>query len=242
MHSIERIFTLRSRTIGLTPAGRFSREPEILPPREMAENQSRPKRDIVVIGTSAGGVAALLTLVGALPATLKASIFVVMHIPAFPPSDLVSVLRRQAKLPISNPQPRQEIVPGHIYVAPNDHHVIIEKDRHISLWHGPKENNFRPSINPLFRSAADVFGNRVVGVIMTGSLDDGVAGLAWVKRQGGVTVVQKPEEALFAGMPRSALAHVPVDYVVSLAMLAPLLLQLANGSRPEPVSGGRKEE
>lgn len=207
----------------------------------MPENQS-VKRDIIVIGASAGGVSALSTLVGALPATLKASLFIVMHIPAFPPSGLVTILSRNAKLPISNPQPREEIAPGHIYVAPNDNHVIIERDQHISLWHGPKENNFRPSINPLFRSAADVFGNRVVGVIMTGNLDDGVAGLAWVKRHAGVTVVQRPEEALFAGMPRSALVHVPVDYVVSLSMLAPLLVQLASGSRPEPVFHEREEE
>lgn len=208
----------------------------------MAEEQGKPKRDIIVMGTSAGGVPALLTVVAGLPATLAASVFVVMHIPAFPRSELARILSRRGNLPVSNPGQRETIVAGRIYVAPPDYHLIIEPDNRINLWHGPKENNFRPAINPLFRSAADVYGNRVVGAILTGGLDDGVAGLAWVKRHGGVAIVQSPEEAAFPAMPASALRHVDIDYVVPLSSLSSLLVQLANGSSPEPVSGWRREE
>lgn len=208
----------------------------------MAEDQGKPNRDIIVIGTSAGGVSALLTVVAGLPATLRASVFVVMHIPAFPRSELAKILSRRGNLPVSNPAQHENIVAGRIYVAPTDYHLMIERDKCISLWHGPKENNFRPAINPLFRSAADVYGSRVIGVILTGSLDDGVAGLAWVKRHGGVTVVQSPQDAAYPGMPATALSHVDIDYVVSLSSLSSLLVQLANGSTPELSSGGRKEE
>lgn len=99
----------------------------------------------------------------------------------------------------------------------------------MTLWHGPKENNFRPAINPLFRSAADVYKERVMGVILSGSLDEGIAGLAWIKRHGGIAIVQDPEEAAFPSMPQNALMHVPVDYTLRNAEISKLLVQLANG-------------
>lgn len=164
-----------------------------------------------------------------------------MHLPSYRPSVLAGILGWRAHLPVSYPESGEAILPGRIYVAPPDYHLVIGRDQHIRLWHGPKENNFRPAINPTFRSAADVFGSRVVGVVMTGRLEDGVAGLEWIKRHGGVTVVQDPEEAPFPEMPRSALLHVQVDYVIKLAALAPLLVELVNGASPKLVYGERKE-
>lgn len=163
--------------------------------------------------------------------------FIVMHIPASRKSLLPDVLSACGKLPVINPKPHTNIEPGRIYVAPPDYHLLVEADQRISLWHGPKENNFRPSINPLFRSAAEVYRKRVVGVILTGSLEDGVAGLAWVKRHGGTVVVQDPRDAAFPAMPQSALQHVEVDYVTPISGLARLLVDLANGVKPAPVRG-----
>jgi two-component system chemotaxis response regulator CheB len=123
--------------------------------------------------------------------------------------------------------------PDHIYVAPPDYHLLIESDHTLNLWRGPKENNFRPAINPLFRSAAVVFNERVAGVILSGVLDDGVAGLWWIKRYGGVALVQDPEEAQFGDMPRSALEYVEVDHVGRITQLSNTLAQLATGADKE---------
>ena len=173
-------------------------------------------------------------IVSDLPKTLAASVFIVMHIPASRPSKLPEILRSRSRLPISNPSPGDVIQPGRIYVAPPDNHLIIERDKRIALWHGPKENNFRPGINPLFRSAAEVYGTRVIGVILTGTLEEGVAGLAWVKRYNGITIVQDPQEAKFAGMPESALRYVDVDYVAPVSGISELLVGLVNGVQPAP--------
>jgi two-component system chemotaxis response regulator CheB len=192
------------------------------------------KRDIIVIGASAGGVPALQSLVSTLPPGLPAAAFIVMHVPAWHRSELRGILSRHSSMPVSNPAPHQTIETGHIYVAPADHHLIIERDRRIALWHGPKENNFRPSINTLFRSAADVYGDRVIGVILTGTLEDGVAGLAWIKRHGGIAVVQDPQEATFPSLPQNVLHHVKVDHVAGLRAIGPLLIDLVAGNSPDP--------
>ena len=191
-------------------------------------------RDIIVIGTSAGGVEALQKIVSDLPKTLSASVFVVMHIPGWRRTELPEILSRRSNLPVLTPRNNETIEPGRIYIAPADYHLLIDRNKRITLWHGPKENNFRPAINPLFRSAADVYGNRVIGVILTGTLDEGIAGLAWVKRHEGTTVVQDPEEAKFPGMPQTALMHVPIDYIRPASGMASLLAGLVNGSRPTP--------
>lgn len=184
-----------------------------------------PKRDIIVIGASAGGIEALRTIVAGLPKDLAASIFIVMHTGSDSPGILDRILQRASNLPTLNPKDKESIHKGSIYVAPPDYHLMIEPDR-ICLSRGPKENRFRPAIDPLFRSAAQIYGPRVIGVILTGGLDDGTAGLWAVKRLGGTTVVQHPNDALFPSMPINALRYVKVDYTVPLAEIAPLLVEL----------------
>lgn len=181
---------------------------------------------IVVIGASAGGVDALLKLVTALPADLPASVFIVLHVGAHK-SELPFLLERQGGLPARHPKDGDHIEAGQIYVAPPDHHMVVQRGR-ISLTKGPRENWARPAIDPLFRSAADVYGPNVIGVILTGALNDGTAGLYQVQQAGGVTVVQDPADAINPSMPQSALAHVAVDYCPPLAEIGPLLIRLVN--------------
>ncbi|HKT50397.1 MAG TPA: chemotaxis protein CheB, partial [Candidatus Angelobacter sp.] len=137
------------------------------------------------------------------------------------------------KLPAKQPQNRESIRGGHIYVAPPDHHLIIE-DGKMVLSRGPKENRHRPSVDPLFRSAARAYGRQVIGIILTGSLDDGVTGLAAIKKAGGLAIVQDPEDAFCAEMPRSAVEHVKVDHVTTLAQIPALLAELV----PQYVTSG----
>jgi len=184
------------------------------------------RRDIIVIGTSAGGVEAMIRLVGALPADFAGSIFIVLHYPPQSSSALPEILKRAGPLKACHAVDHMPIEPGQIIVAPPDHHLLVESG-HVHVVHGPKENGFRPSIDSLFRSAALRYGRRVIGVILTGLLDDGTAGLLAVKRRGGVVVVQDPEDALFNGMPRSAIKYVNVDHVARLDDIPPLLTRLA---------------
>ena len=191
-----------------------------------------PGRDIVVVGTSAGGVEALRTLVGGLPADFPGSVFVVMHTAPDSPGILPQILDRAGPLPAAHAENRERIHPGRIYVAPPDHHLLLEPGL-VRVTRGPRENRFRPAIDPLFRSAAQVYGPRVVGVILTGGLGDGTSGLWAVKRLGGTAVVQNPEEAFMASMPLSALRQVEVDYTLPLAEIAPLLARLTKTSVAE---------
>jgi two-component system chemotaxis response regulator CheB len=184
-----------------------------------------PGHDIIVVGASAGGVEALQKLVGDFPPELPAVIFIVLHLAAGGPSFLPEILSRAGPLPVSQALNGEAITPGHIYVAPPDHHLLIEQ-RHIRLSRGPKENRSRPAIDTLFRSAAYAYGPRVIGVVLTGLLDDGTAGLWAIKDRGGLGIVQDPMDALCPSMPRSALQHVAVDYVLPLAMVASTLAQL----------------
>ena len=181
--------------------------------------------DIVVIGASAGGVEALVALVRALPADLQAAVFVVLHIPPQSSSMLPVILDRSGPLPAQHAQDGLPIECGQIYVAPPDHHLIVERD-HVRVVRGPRENRHRPAVDVLFRSAAWEYGSRVVGVVLTGTLDDGTAGLLAIKQRGGIAVVQHPDDALYPGMPRSALAHVEVDHSVPLREIGPLLATL----------------
>ncbi len=152
-------------------------------------------KDIVVIGASAGGMEALQKLAATLPLDLAASLFVVWHLSPGARTILPAVLSKAGKLPASMPKDGDRIERGRIYVAPNDHHMLLE-DGYIRVARGPKENRFRPAIDPLFRSAAYVYGTRVVGVVLTGALDDGTAGLWTIKLRGGTAIVQDPAEAL----------------------------------------------
>src|SRR5205085_9204720 len=123
--------------------------------------------------------------------------------------------------------------PGRVYVAPPDNHLLVERER-VRVIHGPRENRYRPAVDPLFRSAAVAYGPRVVGVVLTGALDDGTIGMVAVKKCGGVAVVQDPHEAIYGGMPSSVMRNVKVDYCVRLAKIAPLLAQLSR----EPADEG----
>ena len=181
--------------------------------------------DIVVLGASAGGVEALVKIASQLPASIPAAFFVVLHISPQSPSMMPEILTRSGHLPALHPKDGAKIQHGHIYIAPPDHHMILERGR-IRIVRGPKENRHRPAIDPLFRSAASAYGRRVIGVVLTGSLDDGTAGLLAIKRQGGLAVVQNPTDALYSSMPQSALNHVKVDYMEPLASLAHTLVHL----------------
>jgi two-component system, chemotaxis family, protein-glutamate methylesterase/glutaminase len=186
-----------------------------------------PTHDVVVVGASAGGLEALQKLVAGLPEDFQAALFIVLHIPPHSPSVLPRVLERAGRLPASHPLDGEEILAGHVYVAPPDHHLLVERGR-VRTSRGPKENRFRPAVDPLFRSAAYAYGPRTVGVILTGALDDGAAGLWAVKDRGGVAVIQDPQEALFSSMPQSARAYVEIDYCLPLAEIAPLLVRLSS--------------
>jgi two-component system, chemotaxis family, protein-glutamate methylesterase/glutaminase len=160
--------------------------------------------DIIVIGASAGGVETLKQLVKELPQDLPASIFIVLHLGRMPGNSLLpAILERAGRLPAETPVDRTRFERGRIYVAAPDRHMLIEHD-HVRVVRGPKENRHRPSVDPLFRSAAWTYGPRVVGVVLSGTLDDGAAGLWAIKTCGGVTVVQDPSEAPYNGMPTSA--------------------------------------
>jgi two-component system chemotaxis response regulator CheB len=188
-------------------------------------------RNIIVIGASAGGVQALQELVAGLPADLKAAVFVVLHISPYGRSALPEILGRVSALPVRHPDNGEIIQPGRVYVAPPDWHLVVGR-RRLRLSHGPTENGHRPAVDVLFRTAARAFGERVVGVVLTGNLDDGTSGLSFVKHHGGIAVVQDPEEADYPGMPASALRNVAVDHVVPLGGIAPLLTSLTNNSHP----------
>jgi len=179
---------------------------------------------IIVVGASMGGVAALQRLVSGFPADLEAAVFIVLHTGAHK-SEFPALLSRAGPLPAEHPKTGDPISSGRIYVAPPDHHLLVEPG-HIRLTRGPRENWARPAIDPLFRSAGQAYGSNVIGVIMTGALNDGTAGLFELKEHGGTTVVQDPLDSENPSMPRSALAHVSIDHCVALDGLAPLLVGL----------------
>jgi two-component system, chemotaxis family, protein-glutamate methylesterase/glutaminase len=198
---------------------------------ELMETVEMNARDIIVIGTSSGGLEALKELVAQLPPDFPATIFVVRHIGETIETVLPQILEQSGHLTATLAAECEYFKRGHIYCAPSRHHMVIEDDR-LRLTKGPKENRFRPAVDPLFRSAALALGTRVVGVILTGSLDDGTAGLAAIKHFGGIAIVQDPREARYPSMPQSALRNVHVDYCLPLREIAPLLVNLAN----DPVS------
>jgi two-component system chemotaxis response regulator CheB len=196
------------------------------------------RRDIVVIGASAGGVRALRSLVAGLPANFGAAVYIVVHIAPDSPGVLAKILDHAGPLPARAARGGEPVRPGTILVAPPDHHLLLTP-RGTLLSRGPRENRHRPSIDVLFRSAAVAYGPRVIGVILTGLLDDGAAGLWSVKRRGGVAVVQDPVDAEFPEMPLAALEATGVDRRVPLSTLADALAALANetvptGAPPQP--------
>lgn len=186
-----------------------------------------PGHDMIVIGTSAGGVEALIALVRRLPADLGAAVLVVLHLPPHTQSELPHILSTAGPLAAVHAVHRMPIEHRRIVIAPPDFHMLVEAE-HIQLVRGPKEHHVRPAVDPLFRTAARVYGPRVVGVVLTGMLDDGTAGLLAIKRRGGLAVVQNPAEAAFPEMPQSALEFVDVDHTLSIDAIGSLLAELAH--------------
>lgn len=189
--------------------------------------------DIVVVGASAGGVEAARTVVSHLPEDLPAAVLLVLHVPAVATSVLPSILERAGDLPAVHAEDGMEIGRGRIYVAPPDHHLFVQPG-FLRVNRGAKENGYRPAIDPMFRTAAMTYGSRVVGVILSGVLDDGSAGLAAVKTHGGKALVQDPEDALYPMMPESAMDAAEPDLVAPAAELADAIARLAL----EPVPAG----
>lgn len=193
-------------------------------------------RDIITIGASAGGFDAIMQLAAAFPPDLRAAVFITLHQFERTGRMLPQLLDRIGPLPAMYATDEIPIEFGKIYVAPPDYHLILKPDK-IHLSHGPRENLQRPCINTMFRSAAASHGERVAGVLLTGLLDDGAAGLWEIQQSGGATVVQDPDEAAFRSMPESAIRGLNVQYIVRLVEMAPLLTRLTMGdrtrSRPE---------
>jgi two-component system chemotaxis response regulator CheB len=169
-------------------------------------------RDIIVMGGSSGATAPLKSILGALPSDLPASVFVVLHIPARSLGILTTVTQAASHLPVRAAEDGMPIEPGHVYLGVPDRHLILA-DGHIRLGRGPRENMARPAIDPLFRSAATIYGPRVVGVLLSGFLNDGAAGLSAVKRCGGLALVQDPQEAIADEMPLAALRAITADLI-----------------------------
>jgi two-component system chemotaxis response regulator CheB len=182
-------------------------------------------RDLVVIGTSAGGVDTLPRLFAGIPPELSAAILVVQHLTPMSSMHLVDIVQRTTPLRVAWGEHGNRIRTGEIVIAPPGIHMVVERAQ-IVLAGGPRESHARPSIDVLFRSAAAHHAGRVIGVLLTGMLDDGVAGLDAIHRTGGVVVVQDPDDASFGDMPRAALAKVPVDHVAPVDAIGPLLAQL----------------
>lgn len=191
---------------------------------------STQTRDLVVVGASAGGVEALRALCATFPADLTAAVLVVLHLPSEGTSTLPAILARSGRLPARTARSGESLEHGTIYVAPPDHHLLVD-DAHLLLTRGPAENGHRPAINALFRSAA-LTGPRVTGVVLSGNLDDGAAGLDAIVRRGGYALVQDPGEALYSGMPEAALARVGAPEVLPVAELGKRLGELAR----QPIS------
>ncbi|MCC3157656.1 chemotaxis protein CheB [Hymenobacter sp. 15J16-1T3B] len=181
---------------------------------------------LIVIGTSAGGMLALTRLVAQLPATLPAAVLVVQHLSVNSTGQyLVERLAQHTTMQCHLGTHHQPLLPGHLYLAPPDRHMLV-KDGHILITKGPHENHYRPAADALFRSAAASHGARVIGVVLTGMLHDGTAGMEFIKRAGGITVVQDPHDAEFSSMPESALRNVQIDHVVPIDRMGQLLQEL----------------
>jgi two-component system chemotaxis response regulator CheB len=190
-----------------------------------------PGHDIILLGASAGGVAAVSAVVAGLPGDLRAAVCVVIHLRPDASSHLAAILSRVSNIPVVPARNGMVLRQGTVHVGVPDLHMLLEAgddgEAKLRLVRGPRENRSRPAVDPLFRSAALAFGPRVIGVVLSGALDDGTAGLWAVKDRGGIAVVQEPEDASVASMPSSALAEVDVDHVLPAQKLGPLLGRLA---------------
>ncbi len=209
-------------TFAPVPAGPVPADLEI-----PADESPVVQRDVIVIGASAGGVQALQGLVAQLPPEFPASVLVVLHLMSSGTSVLHSILDRAGPLAATQAREGEPLERAHIYVAPPDFHLLM-RGPGVHLSAGPRENGHRPAIDPLFRSAARAYGPRLVGVILSGMLDDGTDGLRLIKARGGACVVQDPEDAAYGGMPESAIDYVGPDFIVPLAEMGETLSELVD--------------
>ncbi len=201
-----------------------------------------PQRNIIVVGASLGGVEFLPRLAATLPAGLPASILVVQHILENESSQLPRIINRSSRIPFTPAVDGEELVQGRGYVGVPGVHLMVESGR-IRLARGPKECRARPSVDVLFRSAAYEYGPRVIGIVMSGNLDDGTAGLWAIKDRGGIAIIQSPEEAPYASMPANALRHVQVDYTLRVDDMGKVLESLTTeevGAMEEKTEGREK--
>jgi two-component system, chemotaxis family, protein-glutamate methylesterase/glutaminase len=196
-----------------------------------ARNPDGSNRDVIVIGASMGGIEASRALLGGLPPDFPAALFLVVHTADHDAGLLAQVLGRSSALPVVTAVEGQRFGHGQVYVAPPDLHLIVGQD-HLHVRRGPRENGSRPAIDPLFRSAAASCTTRVIGVLLTGLLNDGTSGLQAIKRCGGLTIVQDPNDAAYGEMPRSALRHVAVDHILPLHEIPATLAAQAREARP----------
>lgn len=215
------------------PVGRVPGPHDHHPGGAPAPEHAAGVRDVVVVGASAGGVEALRAFAAALPVDLPAAVVVVLHIPSDAPSALAAILDRAGPLPAVTARHGMRLEHGRIFAAPADHHVLVA-DGHLHLSRGPRENGHRPSIDPLFRSAAVDFGPHAIGIVLSGNRDDGTAGLAVLTRQGGAALVQEPTEAMYPGMPQSALDHVPAARALPAAKLGAAVAELLQDPPDDP--------
>jgi two-component system chemotaxis response regulator CheB len=200
------------------------------------------KHDLILIGGSAGSIGVLKTVIAAMPKNLAAAVCVIVHVTPRGRSTLPQLLNSSGALPAAHATDRARLERGRIYVAPPDQHLMIG-DGHIHLTRGPKEGLHRPSINISFRSAAEAHGQRVVGVLLSGMLDDGASGLWEITRRGGVALIQDPDEAEFPSMPLNALMDAPVHFKLRSDHIAPILERLVQGEEiPNLLSSGKVVE
>ena len=200
---------------------------------------------LIVAGASAGGLNALIALIQQLPGDFPAPVLIVQHISADASGDvLLDALNKHGKLNCSHAIHGEPVKAGHVYLAPSDHHLLIEKNGHLHVTKGAQENRSRPGIDPLFRSAAVAFGNRVTGIILTGYLDDGTSGLIAIQRCGGTCIVQDPNEADYPDMPKNALNQLKADYCVPIAEMGSILSKLVarKPAKQKAIPGDIKRE
>jgi two-component system chemotaxis response regulator CheB len=188
---------------------------------------------LIVIGASAGGMEPLCALVSQLPEDFPAPILIVQHISADASGDyLLTALKEAGKLKCVHAMQGESMKKGYIYLAPSDHHMLVHGDGKLQVTKGPQENRYRPGVDPLFRSAAVGFNNRVIGIILTGYLDDGTAGMIAVQRCGGTCIIQEPADAQYPDMPLNAINQIDPDYVLPVAQMGALLVKLVAKKLP----------
>jgi two-component system chemotaxis response regulator CheB len=192
-----------------------------------------PNRDIIVMGASAGGIQAVVQVLDALPSDVAATVFVVVHTSPESGGLIPTIFERGSRWRAAYARDGQRFTHGRVYVAPADHHLLVKRGT-MRVVRGPRENRFRPAVDPLFRTASVAYGPRVIGVVLSGGLDDGTHGLELIKQHGGIAIAQDPEEATTPNMPLNAIQNVEVDYVLKSRSIGLKLQQLTTDVVDEP--------